>query len=130
MLASLLGEHADLLEADYQEHYHLNLYEVPPLRAARLLPRLLHHWDTAIYRTLNPEWEWGSLQTRLLGMQADALNLLWWAKTKDGQKNRNRPKSVFPQADKGRMKGAVSMPIDELKAYLARPRSALVAADA
>ncbi len=32
--------------------------------------------------------------TLLLAMAVDALNLLVWGKTKDGQKNRNRPKSI------------------------------------
>lgn len=56
-------------------------------------------------------------------MQVDTLNLLWWAKTKDGQKNRHRPKSVFPDSGKTRMVDAVMMPTDELAAFLALPRA-------
>lgn len=92
------------------------------MRASRLLPRILGHWDTATYRALHPDWQWHSLEAQLAGAQVDVLNLLWWSKTKDGQKGRHRPKSVLPQEKKGRMQDAQSMPIDELKAYLARPR--------
>ncbi len=31
----------------------------------------------------------------LLASIADVLSLILWSKTKDGQKNRNRPKSIF-----------------------------------
>lgn len=36
-----------------------------------------------------------TLDQMLLAQQADILHLLLWAKTKDGQKNRNRPKSIL-----------------------------------
>ena len=58
---------------------------------------------------------------------ADSLAWLVWSKTKDAQNNRNRPKPIpRPGVDdgKGRMKDAKSMPIDELKEFLARPRTA------
>lgn len=35
-----------------------------------------------------------SLQELLLAQCVDALHLLWWAQTQDGQSNRNRPKSI------------------------------------
>lgn len=94
-----------------------------PLLAASLLVGVLSTWESATYKAVHPDWQWHSLANRLAGAQADALNLLWWAKTKDGEKNRNRPKSVFPDSGKSsRMKDAVMMPVDELRAYLARPR--------
>ena len=34
-------------------------------------------------------------QKILLSIIADNLNLLLWSKTKDGQRNRHRPKSIF-----------------------------------
>lgn len=34
-------------------------------------------------------------ETYLLASAVDALNLLVWAKTKDGEKGRNRPKSIL-----------------------------------
>lgn len=36
-----------------------------------------------------------TLEQMLLAQQADILHLLFWAKTKDGQKNRNRPNSIL-----------------------------------
>lgn len=93
-----------------------------------LLTGLLSTWETAIYKAVNPDWQWHILENRLGGIRTDAAMLQWWAKTKDGQKNRNRPKSVMPQnqASKGRMAGAQSMTVDELKEYLARPRTEVI----
>lgn len=34
-------------------------------------------------------------ETLLLAMAVDRLSLLFWAKTEDGQKNRNRPESIY-----------------------------------
>ena len=78
----------------------------------------------AVDRRLNPE-QWTRDQM-IAASQADALNWLVWSKTRDGQKNRNRPKPIpRPGVDdgKGRVKDAKSMPIDELKQFLARPRT-------
>lgn len=36
-----------------------------------------------------------SLDTRLRAAMLDDLNLLVWSQTKDGQRGRNRPESVF-----------------------------------
>ena len=36
-----------------------------------------------------------SNDTLLLANIVDLLGLIWWSKTKDGQRGRNRPKSVF-----------------------------------
>lgn len=41
-------------------------------------------------------------QELLLGRAVDALNWLVWSKTKDGHKNRNRPKSVLPWVKDGK----------------------------
>ena len=67
---------------------------------------------------------WG-VSEHLLASAVDALRWLVWSKTKDGEKNRNRPKPVprpGVKPDKGRMSDAVAMPVDELKKYLALPR--------
>ena len=39
--------------------------------------------------------------TALLAIIADRLGLLLWAQTKDGQKGRNRPKSIFEAITNG-----------------------------
>ncbi len=38
-----------------------------------------------------------STDTLLLALAVDKLNLLWWAQTKDGQKNRGRPDSLVAE---------------------------------
>lgn len=48
---------------------------------------------SALGRTFNPDWMWG-LQEMLLADVVDSLRWLVWAKTKDAQKGRNRPKPV------------------------------------
>jgi hypothetical protein len=40
------------------------------------------------------------LDTQLLAAAVDKLSLLVWAQTKDGQKGRNRPPSVFQALNK------------------------------
>lgn len=42
-----------------------------------------------------------SLSDSLLALSVDYLSLIWWSKTEDGQKNRNRPQSVFDLITKG-----------------------------
>jgi len=49
-------------------------------------------------------------QAVLTGNAVDALNWLVWAKTKDGSKNRNRPKSVLPGKDTTRRTGTAPKP--------------------
>ena len=49
--------------------------------------------DSAVARAANPQWMWG-LPEMLLADVVDSLRWLAWAKTRDGQRNRNRPKPV------------------------------------
>ncbi|MFC4124938.1 DUF5361 domain-containing protein [Nocardia rhizosphaerae] len=49
--------------------------------------------ESALYRTIVTDWRWG-LSEMLLADAVDSLRWLMWAKTKDGQRNRNRPKPV------------------------------------
>lgn len=82
---------------------------------------------SALSRALDPRAEW-SVTDYLLANAADALAWLVWAKTKDGSKNRNRPKPIPRPGsveDNGRMTDVQSMDVDELKAFLARPRVAV-----
>lgn len=34
------------------------------------------------------------IETQMLAMAVDRLSYLWWSKTKDAEKNRNRPQSI------------------------------------
>lgn len=59
----------------------------------------------------------------LLGVIADAVNFLSWSKTKDAQHNRNKPKSVLPNASNHDRKIiGVSMTPDELIETIERIR--------
>lgn len=82
---------------------------------------------SALARARHGDW---NLTNELLAGVVDALAWLQWAKTKDGAKNRNRPKPIpRPSNDhnrksKGRMSGAVSLPVDEVRRRLSLPRQA------
>ena len=49
-------------------------------------------------------------KTFLLADIADSLKLLWWAKTKDGQKGKNRPKSI--------VLSIIKPEVEEIQSYL------------
>lgn len=54
-------------------------------------------WPQACGKTAAPGWRLPSVSTvdtLLLGAAVDALHLLVWGKTKDGQKGRSRPELV------------------------------------
>ena len=60
--------------------------------------------------------------TLLLALIADRLSLLWWAKTKDGEKGRNRPHSITAEllgietTEKTTYKGEAFSTADEYEA--------------
>lgn len=57
-----------------------------------------------------PERAGWDTQAVLLGQTVDALHWLQWAKTKDGQKGRNRPSSVLPFRKPARRPGSHPKP--------------------
>lgn len=87
----MIARDEDALICDFAEVYHIyNLYELPPNQVAILACGLSE--DSRIMMSLS-----GSkidTKTYLLGMAVDALEMLLWAKTDDGQKGKNPPKSV------------------------------------
>ena len=74
--------------------------------------------ESALYRSLYPpdadsQWD---LHAQLAADVADTNRLLLWAKTKDGAKNRNRPKPIprpGVQSDEKRRGGKTSVPLDQ-----------------
>lgn len=85
--------------------------------------------DSHLYRSMHPDEAGWTLTNHLLAMIADALRWLQWAKTKDGQKNRNRPDPITRpgvRAAKRRthpkVKGA---PLSKMRALLTNGREAL-----
>ncbi len=77
---------------DFAETYHLYDYRALPLRTAAALFVGLGP-NTRIKRKLSGQTV--DEHTALLAIIADRLGLLIWAQTKDGQRGRNRPKSIF-----------------------------------
>lgn len=81
----------DALVCDFAEIYHVLPFRVLPARLAATLAAGLP--DTARIRMKMA----GTIVPASLLMQAamvDRLSLLVWMQTKDGQKNRRRPKSI------------------------------------
>lgn len=77
---------------------------------------------------LNPRAIW-TQGDHLIASAVDALNQLVWAQSKDGQKNRKRPKPVPRPGDAapekentGRFADVEARPLDEVRELLARPR--------
>lgn len=77
---------------DLAETYHvLNYRELSPDLVATLVLGLN---DNSRVRRHYSEQKL-TLEQSLMAMMVDSLNLLFWTKTKDAQKNRNKPKSVL-----------------------------------
>ena len=92
LLAHAVAVDEDALVCDLCETYHVTDSKALPLRTAAALFVGLSS-NSRIMRKLS-----GRLvddQTALLAIIADRLGLLFWAQTKDGQRGRNRPKSVY-----------------------------------
>ncbi len=80
---------------------------------------LLHMEGTATRRAVTGD-EW-TLDQHLLAIIADRLGIIAWQRTKDGRKNRNRPKPLSPLAKaQGTRYGKTDRSDEEVKAYLAR----------
>lgn len=83
---------------------------------------------SAYWRKREPEKARWGVAEYLLAIIADSVRWLVWSKTKDAKFNRKRPKPIPRPGDsekkqtRGRMAGAVSMSIDEVKRRLALPR--------
>ena len=88
MIAS--DEHA--LICDFAETYHVFDYKSMPPRLAAILAVGLPD-DSRIKRGMIGQKQ--PLQTLLLARIVDALNILIWFQTEDGQKGRNRPESMY-----------------------------------
>lgn len=76
--------------------------------------------DTALFRAMNPDtWQW-KLSDYLLAVIADATITGNWMQSKDGQRNRNRPKPIpRPGVDTGeKTYGAGAVDLDEMRDWL------------
>lgn len=116
-LVRLMDDYRAQLRADFRQYYGCSfdrMLEESAFEAADLalmLPR-----GSRTFSAIDPEFAWEQSHY-LLANIANSLQLLVWAQTKDGQKNRNRPKPIEPP--KRRNEG---MTPEEYEERLSRPR--------
>lgn len=121
----MLGEHPDALRADFQQYYGLDIdgmgRSFSTLHAAALLTGLPAGARTWAAYSEDGSGGWSRDQV-LLGVIADAVNLVAWSKTKDAQHNRNKPRSVLPNSHRDRKVVGMAMTADELMETINRIR--------
>lgn len=92
-LAAIEDKHPDELRADFQQYYGLSIDgmggDYPIAHAAALASQLPS--TSRVAKALNPDNEWDDATYLLSAIEYD-LRVLIWQKTKDAQKNRNKPK--------------------------------------
>lgn len=77
---------------DFAEYYHIyNLKECSPRYASILACGL--RGDSRIFGEISGTKH--SLETMLLASMTDKLSWLVWAKTKDAERGKNKPKSIY-----------------------------------
>lgn len=81
----------DALICDFAETYHVLNYKALPVKLAATLAAGLR--DDSRIKPKLADME-VSPDTFLLAAIADRLGIIIWQRTKDGEKNRNRPKSI------------------------------------
>ncbi|MEW2011408.1 DUF5361 domain-containing protein [Microbacterium sp. NPDC078814] len=74
--------------------------------------------ESALWMEQNPDHMWG-LTEFLTAEVADTLHMLFWAKTKDGAKNRNRPKPIERPGRRPERMGKKPLPLNEMAVWLA-----------
>lgn len=74
---------------------------------------------SALYRAMHPdEAPWG-LSEHLLAVIADAVIAGNWMQSKDGQRNRNRPKPIKrPGVEQDKKFGGKAEPVDTIRDWL------------
>ena len=88
----MAAKDADALDCDFAETYGVYDREALPLNKAAALATGLSP-DSRIKRKIAGQP--CGLETQLMALMADRLTDLVWAKTKDAQKGRGRPKSIL-----------------------------------
>ena len=87
----MIRQDESALICDFAETYHVFDYKSMPPKTAAILAAGLSD-DSRIKRKISGQKV--KTEIMLLANIADSLQLLVWSKTKDGQHNRNRPKSI------------------------------------
>lgn len=92
---------------------------------ADLAANLPKDGSSAVFRAINPDWQW-TLDAQLAAIQADALHVLVWSKTKDAERKspRHYPKPIprpgakeQPKAE-DRFKEVEGLPKDDFMAWM------------
>lgn len=92
ILASMVATDESALICDFAETYHILDYRALPLKLAAALASGLR--ENSRIRMIMAGSRMDD-KTALLAAAVDRLSMLVWAKTKDAQKGRNRPRSIF-----------------------------------
>lgn len=88
----MIAKDEDALVCDLAETYHVFDYKaLPPKQAAVFAVGLSN--DSRIKRSMSGQKHTST--TLLLAAIADGVNILAWQRTKDGQRNTNRPDSIL-----------------------------------
>jgi hypothetical protein len=75
--------------------------------------------DSALYRAMHPDAAPWGLSEHLLAVVADAVIAGNWMKSRDGQKNRNRPKPIpRPGVEEDRRYGGKAESLDTIREWL------------
>ena len=90
----MIATDKDALVCDLAETYHVFDYRSLPARFVATLAAGLRESSRIKLKMAGMPC---TSETLLLAMAVDRLSLLFWAKTDDGQKNRNRPESIYMQ---------------------------------
>ena len=118
-----MANHPDELRADFQQYYGLNLDGMgryySTLHAAALCAQLPEGARTLV--ALDPDNAW-TTDRMLAAAMVNDLAWLVWSKTKDGEKNRNRPKPIGRGTERARHVRGMAMEPDELLAKIERIR--------
>lgn len=88
----MIATDEDALVCDLAETYHVLDYRSLPARLVATLAAGLRESSRIKLKMAGMPC---TSETLLLAMAVDRLSLLFWAKTDDGQKNRNRPESIY-----------------------------------
>ena len=97
-LAVILRNHEDDFICDMAETYGVLEYRALPVRTLVALFSGLRPDSRVMMKAAGRTV---SLETEIMAAAVDRLSFLAWAKTKDGQKNRNRPKSLLEHLSGG-----------------------------
>ena len=93
-LAGIVPKYETELICDFAETYHILDWRTLPLNTAAALSVGLRENSRVKMKIAGVE---AGQDTLLLAAIVDRLSLLWWAKTKDAEPGRNKPKSIFEQ---------------------------------